>query len=455
MTSLPPDFAATAATLVPETETSDFLAAFDTPAPVSIRYNPIKTPAGERPGTPVPWCATGRYLPERPSFTLDPHLHGGAYYVGEASSMFLEVCFNHIAGQLPDAPRLLDLCAAPGGKSTHLAGLAGPDALLVSNEVIRSRTAVLLENTRKWGLGNSVVTNSDPSRFGTLRRFFDLMLADVPCSGEGMFRKQPSARDEWSPAAVELCAARQQRILADAWETLRPGGFLIYSTCTFNRRENEENVRWIAETLGAEILSPEVPDAWGVTKTDVGGGTAFRFFPHKLQGEGLFMALLRKNGEETTRTAGKKTGGKTLPPLPKKERAALGRWFAEPEQWEFFQRNGSVFGCRAGHGDDLERLASALNPLYFGVEAGQLIHGELKPDHALALCPGLATEAAPRTELTIDEARDYLRKQAINADRFVPGLNLVCFEGTPIGWAKRVAARLNNLYPKEYRIQHL
>ena len=212
-------------------------------SPVSIRFNPYKI--GSQPeGRQVPWCRYGYYLDERPQFTLDPAFHGGAYYVQEASSMFLEAIFRQIFE--PDAaPRILDLCAAPGGKTTLLSTLAGAEGLVVANEVIRQRASVLAANAVKWGIGNIVVTNNDPAHFAPFEHYFDLIAVDAPCSGEGMFRKDPAARTEWSEQGVKLCAARQRRILSDIWGSLRPGGILIYSTCTFNAAENEENIAWL------------------------------------------------------------------------------------------------------------------------------------------------------------------------------------------------------------------
>ena len=212
------------------------LDALDGDPVVSVRYNPYKTtskPALE----PVPWSRYGFYLTERPSFTLDPSLHGGAYYVQEASSMFLEAVFGAIADS--EAPlRILDLCAAPGGKTTLLSSLAGPESLIVANEPVRARAAVLSDNVRRWGIGNVVVTSADPARFAPFGHYFDLILVDAPCSGEGMFRKDRESRRQWSESGAELCAARQRRILGEAWDALRPGGALIYSTCTFNPAEN-------------------------------------------------------------------------------------------------------------------------------------------------------------------------------------------------------------------------
>ncbi len=193
--------------------------------PVSVRWNPYKTQSPAQ-GTPVAWCRYGRYLPLRPSFTTDPLFHAGAYYVQEASSMFVEHLLRSAAE--PDGARILDLCAAPGGKATLYATLAGGEGIVVANEVIRNRALTLADNIRKWGIGNTVVTNNDPAHFAGLSEWFDIVAVDAPCSGEGMFRKHPEAREEWSEANVQLCAGRQRRILSDAWEALRPGGLLIY-----------------------------------------------------------------------------------------------------------------------------------------------------------------------------------------------------------------------------------
>lgn len=216
------------------------LNALDAPSPVSIRWNPYKSgPATD--GTPVPWNRYGRYLASRPSFTADPLFHAGAYYVQEASSMFVE---HILRSAMPETEglRILDACAAPGGKTTIYSTLAGAEGIVVANEVVRSRAAVLADNVRKWGIGNTVVTSNDTAHFTPLREWFDVVAVDAPCSGEGMFRKNPDARSEWSTANTEMCAARQRRIVSDLWDALKPGGILIYSTCTFNRRENEDNV---------------------------------------------------------------------------------------------------------------------------------------------------------------------------------------------------------------------
>ena len=223
--------------------------AFDSPASVAVRKNPFKD--GTCPeGREVPWCRHGRILPERPQFTLDPHFHAGAYYVQDSSSMFVGHAFRELLGSM-DVPvgrpvRVLDLCAAPGGKTTDIAASLreafGDGFLLVSNEVMKARAGVLADNVALWGDPNVVVTSDDPSAFAALPGFFDIIVADVPCSGEGMFRKDEEAQRQWSEDNVALCAARQKRIVADVWPALKQDGLFVYSTCTFNVYENDGNV---------------------------------------------------------------------------------------------------------------------------------------------------------------------------------------------------------------------
>ena len=263
-----------------------FEQALQSPPPVSVRVNDkLKnyTPSAYR----VPWCDSGYYLDERPLFTADPFLHAGVYYVQEASSMFLK---HVVKSFLADAVCVLDLCAAPGGKSTLLLESLPDNTLLVSNEIIRSRAQILAENITKWGNPNVVVTNNAPKDFQQLPQFFDAVLVDAPCSGEGMFRKDAGAIQEWSMQNVQNCAIRQKDILQDVWDSLKDNGLLIYSTCTYNREENEEQIAWICSELGAEHLEIDISEFNGIVESDYG----YRFYPHKIRGEGLFMAVLRK-----------------------------------------------------------------------------------------------------------------------------------------------------------------
>ncbi|MDR2894857.1 MAG: RsmB/NOP family class I SAM-dependent RNA methyltransferase, partial [Alistipes sp.] len=398
MPNLPPIFTETTTARLGRPEAEALFAALDTPAPTSIRFNPYKV--SEKPeGEQVPWSRYGFYLDERPVFTADPLLHGGAYYVQEAGSMFLEAVFTQLFPE-PGRMRVLDLCAAPGGKSTHLSALAGLETLVVANETIRPRAQILSENVRKWGLGNTVVTNNDPERFGeAMRGFFDLVVVDAPCSGEGMFRKTPEARREWTPDNVRLCAARQQRILSDVWDALREGGVLIYSTCTFNRSENEDNVRWMTETFGCEAVHIDTSPAWGVVRGEEAGIETFRFYPHRAKAEGFFLTALRK-AEAVKKPAPLKARRPVLTDLSRSEFEVVRPWIGQADLMHFAKLNGErVFGYYARHRESVNGLAEALTVIYSGVEVGQIIHNKLKPEHALALFHDVSRGAMPCAEL--------------------------------------------------------
>ena len=272
-----------------------YMEAFNEEAPTSIRLNP-RYHTGARPQHAVPWCEEGFYLEGRPPFTFDPLFHAGCYYVQEAASMF--VC--HVLRQFVLEPvAMLDLCAAPGGKSTAARSVLPEGSLLVSNEPIASRAQILLENITKWGWPDCIVTNNYPRDYRKAKTQFDVILCDVPCSGEGMFRKDPATISEWSLQNVEKCWRLQREIVADAWECLKSGGLLIYSTCTFNTKENEENVRWIMDTYEAEVLEIPTQPEWGITGSLLPDFNApvYRFIPGITKSEGLFLCALRKKGE--------------------------------------------------------------------------------------------------------------------------------------------------------------
>lgn len=304
MTPLPKDFTEQTQAIFGNVLWNDFLRAMQDEPPVSIRLNPYRVNDAWTviDGQPVPWCRHGYYLVSRPQFTFDPLLHAGAYYVQEASSMFLdEVLRQHIGNQGPITA--LDLCAAPGGKSTLLRTAIGADGILVSNEPNGKRAQILAENIQKWGAPGMYVTNNYPAAFSKSGMTFDLILTDVPCSGEGMFRKDEGAIAEWSLDHVQRCSQLQREIVGEAWQCLRPGGLLVYSTCTFNTRENEENVKWILETFDAEILPVETRPEWNITGSLLLGFSApvSRFIPGRTRGEGLFMAAIRKKGDAAPR----------------------------------------------------------------------------------------------------------------------------------------------------------
>ena len=300
MVQLPADFVAETRRIMGDERYNRFVGAFDEEAPTSIRVNPrIAIDHGpwtiDHSDSQVPWCSEGYYLADRPQFTFDPLLHAGCYYVQEASSMFV----THVLRQSGDCPQsALDLCAAPGGKSTALRSVLPADCVLISNEPMGNRAQILLENVTKWGAPNHIVTNNYPRDFRKAKLKFDFILCDVPCSGEGMFRKDPNAISEWSAQNVEKCWQLQREIVADAWECLNPGGLLIYSTCTYNTKENEENIRWILDTYDAQVLDIPVDSSWNITGSLLDGfhEPVYRFIPGITRGEGLFVCALRKAG---------------------------------------------------------------------------------------------------------------------------------------------------------------
>ncbi|MDL2255669.1 RsmB/NOP family class I SAM-dependent RNA methyltransferase [Parabacteroides sp. OttesenSCG-928-K15] len=431
----------------------DFEKIVESESPVSIRMNPEKphtTPDAER----IVWAENGYYLPERLPFTFDPLFHAGAYYVQEASSMFLE---QAIRAHVKEPVKCLDLCAAPGGKSTHLAAVLPAGSLLVSNEVIRSRSHILAENMIKWGNPYVFVTNNDPKEIGELSDLFDVIVADVPCSGEGMFRKDPDSRAEWSVANVELCASRQRRIIMDVWEALKPGGLLIYSTCTYNREENEENIHFFTEKLGAEALSIDVPQAWQITGPLAYDNPVYRFFPHKTKGEGFFLAIMRKPEQIGGDQRNKRKERKERKERNNKKQAIPSQvygWINEAELFEFIAENNYIRAIIRDYSEDYQRIAQKLRMISAGITLGEMKGKDIIPAHALALSTRLNRKAFPTTELTWEEAIAYLRKEALHLpEEAAKGYNLFTYKGLPLGFVKNIGNRANNLYPQEWRIR--
>lgn len=432
-------------------ESADLLTALDTEPQVSIRYNPFKVQSRPE-GEGVPWNRYGYYLDARPIFTFDPLFHAGNYYVQEAASMFV----GHLLAGATDGEeglRLLDLCAAPGGKTTLYSAQVGLEGLVVANEPVRNRAKVLAENVRKWGLGNVAVTMNDPQAIAeALPEWFDVVAVDAPCSGEGMFRKDDRAREEWTPEAVRMCAQRQRTILSEAWRALRPGGVLIYSTCTFNRAEDEEQVEWLTEEFYTEKVDIEIDPAWGITVTEAAGHKCYHFYPHRSRGEGLFAVVLRK-GEARSKQRPTRPRRTALTPAPKKEYGELGRWVANPEAMRFATAGDRYFGYYEWHSEPMSYVSDRLNVIYSGVCMGQMFGGKLRPDHALALFHDLSERVA-RTELSRSEAMAYLRREspAEIAAKMSEGIGALYYEGCAIGWAKRIGARINNMLPSELRV---
>lgn len=414
--------------------------ALQTPPPVSVRVNSKQS--GYQPSlTKVPWSKGGYYLDQRPVFTLDPLLHAGIYYVQEASSMFLEEVVRQLA---PDAHRVLDLCAAPGGKSTLLSELL-PDALLVSNEIVRSRAMILAENLIKWGNPSLVVSNNAPSDFRATPGFFDLMVVDAPCSGEGMFRKDKDAVAEWSPANVQQCSLRQQQLLTDAWDALAEGGILIYSTCTFNREENEESVAFIRDQLGAELLTVDISAFGGI----VFSGAGYRFYPHRIQGEGFFIAALRKTSTAPSPNRMKMDIRK----LNLKPATQFTNALVPADAFRVYDDNTLVFALPRQWNDEILFLRLRLNCLVAGVQLAERKGNDLIPAHQLALSKNLNTEQFSGTEVDLTTALLYLKREAISLPDAPKGYVRICYNGHTLGWVKNLGNRSNNLYPQHWRIR--
>ena len=455
MTALPEAFKERMRHELGEEEAERLIAALDTPSSVAVRLNMAK--CGDVPlwneGEKIGWSRNGRRLSERPSFTTDTAFHAGAYYVQEAASQFIDYI---LSGEELRGKRVLDMCAAPGGKTTIYASAVGEEGLVVANEYVRSRASVLADNVRKWGLGNVVVTNNAPEHIAAFEGWFDVVAVDAPCSGEGMFRKEEAARTDWSEEAVKMCAARQWSILTDAWQSLGYGGLLIYSTCTFNRDEDEGIVERFMAEYGDSVEPCRdivVDDAWGVVKGEVGAFQTFRFFPHKTGSEGLFVAVARRCEVVSQRTP--KPRRRIMQDVDRASRSELQRWVREPDEMVFATVGDTIYAYRRSQYKAVQALSENLTAIYAGVAMGQIFKGRLKPDWALSQYVGLRREAVPQVEVTKAVALEYLRRHDIPTTDMAEGLNLIVCEGFALGFVKRVGARCNNMYPSSLKIVNM
>lgn len=427
-------------------------AALQTPAPVSIRLNRQKAPADRSllptPDGAVAWHPDGYYLSERPVFTLDPLFHAGAYYVQEASSMFLYEVLRQ-SGRSGQSLKVLDLCAAPGGKTTLLYDAV--QAQLSANEIVPNRAAILRENLEKWGIPDAAITSSDPTAFEALTEWFDLIVVDAPCSGEGMFRKDPDAIKEWSPENVEICVTRQSRILDIAKRALAPGGLLVYSTCTFNPHENEEQMeRHFGNADYREITLEFDPEA-GIMACSTG----LRFLPHRVRGEGFYIAAFEKKDHSGPRPKLHPSAGfKHLTALPKRLYGAITPWLAHPEDYGLWQTpSGDVLALPLVREPELLLLDKHIKSKWFGTHIGTLKGTDLIPAHALALSH-LANNSIQTLELSREQALIFLKKETFDLPDSTPkGWTVAQYNGLPLGWIKVLPNRMNNYLPPERRIR--
>lgn len=396
---------------------------------------------------PVPWSQYGYYLSQRPSFTFDPLFHAGCYYVQEASSMFLEQALKQTV-DLSKPVKILDLCAAPGGKSTHIQSLIPKNSLLVSNEVIKSRVNILKDNVIKWGGDNIVVTNSDPKDFAKLENYFDVIVIDAPCSGSGLFRRDEEAIDEWSLNNVVLCCQRQQRILADVWPSLKKDGILIYSTCSYSKEEDEDILDWIERQFVVGSLQLSVDKGWNLTevRSEV-GAYGYRFWPYKVKGEGFFIACYRKS--EDQEAVDNRVKNK-MEAVTKKEKEIIQPYIEGTDHF-FIKKNNIVYAIPSVLKEDVNLLLATLKVQYSGIIAGELFGEKFVPAHSLAMSD-LVDRSLSSNDLDYDQAIKYLQRKELATPVNGLGWQLVKYKGHNLGWIKALSNRINNYYPKELRI---
>ncbi len=420
----------------------------------SVRFSRTKSPsipeavAGEPLSGTVPWCPQGRYLSSRPVFILDPAIHQGLYYVQDASSMFISHVIRSLTADSPEPIVYLDACAAPGGKTTAAIDSLPQGSLVVANEWDFRRAEILRENLIKWGYPAVIVSRGDTRRYSRLHSTFDIIAADVPCSGEGMMRKDPEAVTQWSPALIDQCTSRQREIIDNLWPALRPGGYLIYSTCTFNRSENEEIIDYITETYGAiPVAIPTTPDMDGILP---GIGTphpCYRFMPHLTDGEGLFMAVLRKPDSETASRRRDRTKNTRSDRLPFR----LPPWI--PDTLHPRLDGNTLYGIPPQWKPLADTLSQSLDIIMQGVELATVKGRDLIPSQGLAMSTILERDRITTVEADRETALAYLRRDTLKIPEEAPkGHILLTHNDIPLGWVKNLGSRANNLYPPQWRI---
>ena len=425
----------------------EILHALEEPSPVSIRINRNKWALNPLNAEKVPWCEEAYYLENRPSYTLDPLFHSGCYYPQEASSMFLSEVFRQIAGSATKL-RVLDLCAAPGGKSLILSDLLGTENLLISNETIRMRSLVLAETLTKWGVVNTIVTRSDPSAFGRMTGFFDIIVVDAPCSGEGMFRNE-TARNEWSNGNASLCSERQKRILMDVWPALREDGILVYSTCTFNPGENEMNIKWLIDRAESECINIDIHNYAGITEIDYEGIKGYGFHPGKIRGEGFFISAIRKKVNRTRSIEKARRRSDIIPGKPD---------IGIAEKWSLFTgeriaRLGDELLGLPCERQEFSAIYDNLKVIRPGTKLASVKGKDFIPSHELALSNNIRQKEFSHLELNLADALAFLKRSDFKIAGASRGWNILTWKGVNMGLINNIGNRFNNYYPVEWRIR--
>ncbi len=424
----------------------DFLAALDTPSPTSIRLHHIKGRADFDLNKNVPWCPSGYYLETRPHFHLDPHWHAGAYYVQEASSMLLDYLLAAL--QLDKRPRTwVDLCAAPGGKTGILARYMQPEDVLVANEVVPQRRAILRENLTKAGITNSFVTGESASAFAQLP--MDVLLVDAPCAGEGMMRKDPEAIRQWTPELVTSCSMMQRQIIHDAISGLRQDGYLIYSTCSYSMEENIFNVRQYADAFGLEPVEISIPAEWGIQKVQEGKATGYQLYPHKVMGEGLFIAVLKQPHHEEKSITKNKQNISAFGKVPDgikaqiegiEDHVALKQHIANPI-------------LHAAAETKANEILNVIPRATLISETMEQKGKDFIPGHFLAMT-SWRFPAFGLINLDLDASLGYLERNTGSLPTSgQQGWNLIQYNQSHLGWAKLTQQGWKNYYPMNWRLR--
>ena len=426
--------------------TTDFLKALENNSPISIRINPNKIKPLHTTLDHVPWCPSGYFLEKRPSFTIDPWFQSGAYYVQESSSMFIHHILSHIyKNSYPEY--ILDLCGAPGGKTTLMAAFFPKDVLIVANEVVKSRANILTENIDKWGADNVVVTNNDPKHFSRLKGFFDFCLIDAPCSGEGLFRKDPASIKQWNLSAAKLCAQRQKRILMDVWDSIQENGIIIYSTCTYNPEENEENLHWLAFQHKIEFIEIQTLPDWNIDPVEYKGVKGYRFLPHRISGEGFFVSVFRKlSPQKTTKYTSKNK--QNITSIPKNFQEEVLKYSKTGNPFVF---NNLIINTPVKN-KWINRLGNELNVVRGGCKIATIAKNNLKPEHAASLSWNLNTNSWEKIHLDTEQVNKFYRKENFIIPAKNKGWYIAFWNNLPIGFVNQLGNRVNTSLPTEYRI---